>query len=218
MPAPPCRSRRSPPRRRSRHSACPLTAHQPEQRRTRPAFLSTAATHPRHGATSPRLSGAISGNATEDAAAIGICSPGAAATRPICCRSTTCCRSPKAAARSRTTWLCNAVHRISSALLCPSPHAPRPRTGSAAGATDVAPPPRCCLARDRRPAGAAPVRRRWSPLDCAGRRLADGLYRSHRREPWSGRTRCASARRSRDLPPYGFLPLLAFGPAAVDRA
>ena len=55
-----CRSRRSPPRRRSRHSACPLTAgrpaYQPGQRRTQPAILSTAATSPRHGATFPRHS------------------------------------------------------------------------------------------------------------------------------------------------------------------
>ena len=47
-----CRSRRSPLRRRSRHSACPLTAgrpaYQPGQRRTQPAILSTAATSPRH--------------------------------------------------------------------------------------------------------------------------------------------------------------------------
>ena len=100
-----CRSRRSPLRRRSRHSACPLTAdraaHQPEQRSTRPA--SAAATNPRHGATFLRRSGATFGNATEDAAVIAIRSPGAAAPLPICCSSTTCCRSPKAVARSRPT-------------------------------------------------------------------------------------------------------------------
>ena len=65
-----CRSRRSPLRRRSRHSACPLKAARPayqqEQRRTRPAILSTAPTNPRDGATFPRLFGATSGNATED--------------------------------------------------------------------------------------------------------------------------------------------------------
>ena len=77
---------------------------QPGQRGTQPAILSTAPTNPRHGATFPRLSGATSGNATEDAAVIAIRSPGAAAPRPICCRSTTCCRSPRAAARTRTTW------------------------------------------------------------------------------------------------------------------
>ena len=105
IPAPQCRARRSPLRRRSRHSACPLTAdraaHQPGQRSKRPA--SAAATNPRHGATFPRLSGATYGNATEDAAVIAIRSPGAAAPLPICCRSTTCCRSPKAVARSRPT-------------------------------------------------------------------------------------------------------------------
>ena len=110
MPVPPCRSRRSPLRRRSWHSAYPLTAdrraHQPGQRRTRPAILSTAPTNPRLGATFPRLSGATSGNATEGAVVIAIRSPGAAAPLPICCRSTTCCRSPKAVARSRSTSIC----------------------------------------------------------------------------------------------------------------
>ena len=105
--APPCRARRSPLRRRSRHSACPLTADravpQLEQRRTRPANLFTAATDPRRGATFPRRSGATSGYATEDAAVIAIRSPGAAAPLPICCRSTTCCQSPRAVARSRPT-------------------------------------------------------------------------------------------------------------------
>ena len=100
-----CRSRRAPLRRRSRHSACPLTAgraaRRPEQRRTQPAILSTAPTNPRHGATFLRLSGATSGNATQDAAVIAIRSPGAAAPLPICCRSTTCCRSPRAVARTR---------------------------------------------------------------------------------------------------------------------
>ena len=42
-------------------------------------------------------------------------------------------------------------------VLCSSPHAPRPRAGYAAGAPDVAPPPRCChAARLRRPTA-----RRW---------------------------------------------------------
>ena len=48
----------------------------PEQRRTRPATLSTAATNPRHAAPFPRLFGAMSGNATGDAVGIGIRSPG----------------------------------------------------------------------------------------------------------------------------------------------
>ena len=105
------RARRSPLRRRSRHSACPLTAdgltHQPEQRRTRPANRFTAATNPRRGATFPRRSGATSGYATEDAAVIVIRSPGGAAPLPICCRSTTCCPSPRAVARSpRTSISC----------------------------------------------------------------------------------------------------------------
>ena len=101
------RAHRSPLRRRSRCSACCPTAdrltHQPEQRRTRPAILFTAATNPRRGATFPRRSGATSGYATEDAAVIAIRSPGGAAPRPICCRSTTCCPSPRGVARSRPT-------------------------------------------------------------------------------------------------------------------
>ena len=103
-----CRARRSPLQRRSRHSACPLTADraapQLEQRRTRPANLFAAATNPHRGATFPRRSGATSGNATVDAAAIAIRSPGVAAPLPICCRSTTCCQSPRGVARSRPTW------------------------------------------------------------------------------------------------------------------
>ena len=108
-----CRARRSPLRRRSGPSACSPTAdrptHQPGQRRTRPANLFTAATYPRRGATFPRLSGATSGNATVDAAVIAIRSPGGAAPLPICCRSTTCCQSPRAVARSRPTWFCVAL-------------------------------------------------------------------------------------------------------------
>ena len=107
------RAGRSPLRRRSRSSTCSPTAdrptHQPGQRRTRPAILPTAATNLRLGATFPRLSGATSGYATLDAAVIAIRSPGAAAPRPICCRSTTCCPSPRAVARSRPIWLCAAL-------------------------------------------------------------------------------------------------------------
>ena len=113
VPTPTWRSRRPPLRRRSWHSACSLTADrpapQPGQRGTRPANLSTAPTNPRHGATFPRLSGATSGNATEDAAVIAIRSPGAAAPLPICCRSTTCCRSPRGVVRSRPISSCRAL-------------------------------------------------------------------------------------------------------------
>ena len=108
-----CRARRSPLRRRSPPSACSPTVdrpkHQPGQRHTRPAILPTAATNLRLGATFPRLSGATSGYATVDAAVIAIRSPGGAAPLPICCRSTTCCPSPRAVARSRPTWLCAAL-------------------------------------------------------------------------------------------------------------
>ena len=67
------------------------------------------ATNPRRGATFLRLSGATSGNATEDAAVIAICCPGAAAPRPICCRSTTYCQSPRAVARTCSTYIYSAL-------------------------------------------------------------------------------------------------------------
>ena len=102
------RSRRRPLRRRSRHPACPLTAaraaSEPGRRRTQPAILSTAATNPRLGATFLRLSGDTYGNATVDAAVTAMRSPGVAALLPICCRSTTSCRSPRAAARTCSTY------------------------------------------------------------------------------------------------------------------
>ena len=101
------RARQSPLRRRSPPSACSPTVdrpkHQPGQRHTRPAILPTAAPNLRLGSTFPRRSGATSGYATLDAAVIAIRSPGAAAPRPICCRSTTCCPSPRAVDRSRPT-------------------------------------------------------------------------------------------------------------------
>ena len=53
---------------------------------------------------------------------------------PIFCRSTTSCRSPRAAART-----CS----ITSTLLCPSQLAPRQRVGCAAGTPHVAPPRSC---------------------------------------------------------------------------
>ena len=181
LPARGCRSRRSSLRRRSRHPACPLTAaraaSQPGRRRTQPAILSTAATNPRLGATFLLLSGDTSGNATEDAAAIAIRSHGAAAPLPIYCRSTTSCRSPRAAART-----CS----ITSSLLCPSQLAPRQRVGCAAGSPHLAPPPRCWRARSTRLADGLQV-------DVAGRdtlRIAARRAHNLRRRiirpwPWS---------------------------------
>ena len=114
-----CRSRRSSLRRRSQHPACPLTAarvaSQPG-RRTQPAILSTAATNPRRGATFLRLSGATSGYATEDAAVTAICCPGAAGPRPICCTSTTCCQSPRAVARTCSTYFALRITACATAM------------------------------------------------------------------------------------------------------
>ena len=67
------------------------------------------ATNPRRGATFLRLSGATSGYATEDAAVIAIRSQGAAAPLPIYCRSTTSCRSPRAAARTCSIYIFSAL-------------------------------------------------------------------------------------------------------------
>ena len=53
------------------------------------------------GAPFPPPSGAWCGSAIRDAAAIVIRSPDGAVPPPICCRSTTCCRSLRAAARTR---------------------------------------------------------------------------------------------------------------------
>ena len=219
MPAPPCRARPSPLRRRSRHSACPLTAdraarrpeqrawprrlaslraqvcrarrsplrrrsgpsacsptadrptHQPGQRRTRPANLFTAATYPRRGATFPRLSGATSGNATVDAAVIAIRSPGGAAALPICCRSTTCCQSPRAVDRSRPTW-------FFAALLITE----------CATATDR------LLRRSLRCSASSALLARHSTA------LADSSCRWPGGDTRAGRCRCAHARRCRGLP------------------
>ena len=146
------RAHRSPLRRRSRCSACCPTAdrltHQPEQRRTRPANLFTAATNPRRGATFPRRSGATSGYATVVAAVIVIRSPGGAAPLPICCRSTTCCPSPRGVARSRPISSCCALFITE----CATAMDRRLRRS-----------PRCS-------ASCAP----GAPLDCAGRQLAGG--------------------------------------------
>ena len=107
------RARRSPLRRRSppsaRSPAVDRPTHQPGQRHTRPAILPAAATNLRLGATFPRRSGATSGYATVVAAVIAIRSPAGAAPLPICCRSTTCCPSPRAVARSRPTWFYSAL-------------------------------------------------------------------------------------------------------------
>ena len=107
------RHRGWPLRRRSPHLACILTAarvaSQPRRRCTQPAILSTAATNPRRGATFLRLSAATSGYAPEDAAVIAIRSPGGAAPLRICCRSTTRCRSPRAAARTCSIYIFSAL-------------------------------------------------------------------------------------------------------------
>ena len=182
-----CRARRSPLRRRSRPSACSPTAdrptHQPGQRRTRPANLFTAATYPCRGATFPRLSGATSGNATVDAAVIAIRSPGGAAPLPICCRSTTCCQSPRAVARSRPTWFCVALLITECAT-----------------ATDR------LLRRSPRCSASSALLARHSTA------LADSLQVARRGYPQAGRCRCAHARALSWSPVNDFLPLPAFAP------
>ena len=135
----PRRSRRALLRRRSWQAAHRLrvepAVRRREHRRSSPAMLRAAHAGCRCGVPFRRLSGVTSGYATGGAAAIGIRSPGAAAILPTCYRSTTCCRLPRVAARSRTT----------SRVLCPSPLAPRlrdrrrrrSRRGSATSTPDV---------------------------------------------------------------------------------
>ena len=162
------RTRRLPLRRRSRHSPCPPTAHLPAhlpgQRRTRPASLFTTAANRRRGATFPRRSGAAFGYGTVGVAVIAIRSPDAAATRPICSRSTTCCRSPRAVARIRPicvyralliTECATATDRLRrrsprrsafSALLPPFDCADRQPVGGRAGHTSQHREPTCFFA------------------------------------------------------------------------
>ena len=186
------RAGRSPLRRRSRCSAgCPTAdrqTHQPEQRRTRPANLFTAATNPRHGATFPRRSGATSGYATVDAAVIVIRSPGAAAPRPICCRSTTCCPSHRAVARRRPTWLFAALLITECATATVRLLRRSPRCSAS------------CARLARRSTALAdglPVARRGYPSQ---RREPTVHLRYRLCRPRAGRCRCAHARRCRGLP------------------
>ena len=116
---------------------------------TRDSVHSRHQSQPRLGATFLRLSGDTSGFATEDAAVIAILSPGAAAPLPIGCRPTTCCQSPKAAARTCSTYNYPAL---------PSQLAPRPWVGCAAGMPHVATPPRCWRTRSTR----SPTACRWT--------------------------------------------------------
>ena len=106
-------------RRRSRSAACGLrvvrAARRGERRRRAPAMLHSARAGRRRGAPFRRLSGVSSGCATGGAAAIGTRSPVAAAIPPTCYRSTTCCRLPRGADRSRRTWLSRAWHTTACA-------------------------------------------------------------------------------------------------------
>ena len=169
MPAPPCRSRRSPLRRRSRHSACSLTAdrpaRQPGQRRTRHAILSTA----RHQSPPRRhIPAAVRRHVSQrDGGALLLSR--SAHRAPLHLFPSAADRPP--AAGRPGGW--PGPVQLTSALLCPSQLAPRPRVGSAAGAPDVAPPPRCCrVARLR-----WPTARRWP----GGRR---DTLRSAARRAW----------------------------------
>ena len=122
-------------RRRSWSAACRVrvvrAARRGEHRRSVPAMLRSARAGRRGGAPFRRRSGVTSGCATGGAAAIGIRSPVAAAIRPTCCRSTTCCRWPRGAARSRRTWLLRAWHTTACATATDQLRRPS-RRGSAA--------------------------------------------------------------------------------------
>ena len=192
MPAQVCRSRRSPLRRRSWHSACPLTAdraaQRPEQWRTRPAILSTAPANPLHGATFPRLFGATSGNATEDAAVIAIRSPGVAAPLPICCRSTTCYRSPKGVARSRTI----SSYRALLITACATATGRLRRRSPRCSASSALLPRRSTALAD-----GLQVARAGTHFASSG---AERASSPPPHQTLAGRCRCAPARRCRSLP------------------
>ena len=101
------RGRRALLRRRSWQAACrphvEPAVRRPDHRRRSPVLLRAVLAGRRYGAPYPRRSGATSGCATGGAAAIAIRSPGAGVIPPTYCRSTTCSRLPKVAARSRPT-------------------------------------------------------------------------------------------------------------------
>ena len=78
-------------------------AHTPPRTCSQPPPIPAAAPHSR-GGPAPHLA-----TRRRAAAVIATRSPGGAAPLPICCRSTTCCQSPRAVARSHPTWLCAAL-------------------------------------------------------------------------------------------------------------
>ena len=109
IPAQVHQSRRSSLRRRSRHSACPhdggpsgasagAAAHTTREPVHSRHHIPAAAPHSR-GCPAPHLA-----TRRRTLPVIAIRSPGAAAPLPICYRSTICCQSPRAVARSRPTW------------------------------------------------------------------------------------------------------------------
>ena len=229
MPAPPCRARRSPLRRRSGHLVCPLTAdraaHQPEQRAgpRRMASLRAQACRARRSPLRRRAgTRRVPRRRTERRISRGsgahdprFCPqlPPIPATAP----HTSGCSAPRLATRRRTLLLSRSAHRAplhlfpsaadrppaagrpgrwpgavqpQSAVRSSPQNAPRPRVGCAAGATDVAPPPRCCRA----------ARLRW-PTAC---RWPAGTHCTWWRS-WTGRAggfAAPRAERASSLPPH----------------
>ena len=116
----------------------------------------------RLGATFLRLSGAMYGNATVDAAITAIRSPGVVATL----FPSTADRPPPAGRPGRRPG----PVQLTTTLLCPSQLAARPRVGCAAGTPHVATPPRCWRAA-----------RLGSPTAC--RWTCRAGHPSHRRAP-----------------------------------
>ena len=95
-----------------------------------------------------------------------------------------------------------------SSLLCSSQNASRLRTGYAAGAPDVVPPPRCCRAAGLR----RPTARRWHAGTHFAAPRAGRASSLPPHQTLAGRCRCARARRCCGLPSTNSCRLRRFAP------
>ena len=192
-----CRTRIIPRRRLQPAPLSKARARLPEPRRPQPATMPRHRGEPLPGARFPPPSGASSGSATKDVAGIAIRLPGAAVTRRICCRSTTCCRSPKGAAR---------IRELAPGVLCSPPAAPPGCSCSATGAAN--PIHRCCCAEGRRTPCQCQSKTAHFQVRTPGRQsqrssLAALLGGSPQRNPgsWCARIRAAGGRSAQRPPP-----------------
>ena len=87
-----------------RQEAAALRVRLPGRHRPQSPILPGAHAGRRHGALFLPLFGAWCGHATRGVVVTAIRSPAVAVALPTCCRSTTCCRSPRAAAKIRIIY------------------------------------------------------------------------------------------------------------------